>query len=107
MERRQLAAWILACADGQEPKDRTKISTKIKVMLKTRHASNKRKKYELACVCEVTPRARMPSGSGARACGPKSGLCKVRVCVAARKPLLLGYTPAVGLLEGPKEVGAP
>ena len=55
VERRQLAAWILACADGQEPKDRTKISTKIKVMLKARHASNKRKKYELACVCEVTP----------------------------------------------------
>ncbi len=25
------------------------------------------------------------------ACGPKSSLCKVRACVAARKPLLLGY----------------
>ena len=27
------------------------------------------------------------------------------VCVAARKPLLLGYTPLVGLLEGPRAVG--
>ena len=64
---------------------------------------------ELACVCMVTP---CPYAKWKRcpACGPKSGLCKVRVCVAARKPLLLGYTPpvaAVGLLEGPKEVGAP
>ena len=27
--------------------------------------------------------------------GPKSSLCKARACVAARKPLLLGYNPAV------------
>jgi dihydroceramidase len=44
-------------------------------------------------------------------------LCKVRVCVAARKPLLLGYNRAVGvgeagepvvdMLEGPKEAREP
>ena len=44
-ERRKLADWILACADGQEPKDRTQISVKVKQMLKARHASNKAKKY--------------------------------------------------------------
>ena len=32
-------------------------------------------------------------------CGPKKGLCKVRECVTARKPLLLGYNPAVGAQE--------
>ena len=45
VERQKLAAWILACADGQDPKDRTNISTKIRAMLKARHASNKSKKY--------------------------------------------------------------
>ena len=40
-------------------------------------------------------------------CGPKNGLCKVRACEATRKPLLLGYTPPVGLLERPREAGAP
>ena len=34
------------------------------------------------------------------ACGPKKGLCKVRACSAARKPLLLGYNPAVDAQEG-------
>ena len=34
------------------------------------------------------------------ACGPKKGLCKVRACAAARKPLLLGYNPAVGSQNG-------
>ena len=33
-------------------------------------------------------------------CGPKNGLCKVKACVAARKPLLLGFNPAVGAQEG-------
>ena len=57
---------------------------------------------ELACVCMVTP---CPYAKWKRCpeCGPKNGLCKVRACVAARKPLLLGYTPPVGLLEGPTE----
>ena len=237
VERQKLAAWILACADGQDPKDRTNISTKIRAMLKARHASNKSKKYgrgsvllnpaevsaaesvqprlakmfferfypwcrahdiaieegversqdqnravkmtektvqrhfhgefgleaelidagimdpvtkviadprrvincdetpqpvdapqkgsrkkkeaeaaaaserdaafalcELGCVCELAP---CPYAKWKRCptCGPKSGLCKVRVCVAARKPLLLGYMPPVGLLEGPRVVG--
>ena len=57
---------------------------------------------EVACACGVTP---CPYTKWKRcpACGPKNGLCKVRACVAARKPLLLGYTPPVGLLEGPRE----
>ena len=54
VERRQLATWILACADGQEPKDRTHIATKIKAMLKARHASNKRKKYGSRARCGST-----------------------------------------------------
>ena len=44
-ERRKLAAWILQCADGQDPKDRTKVSTKIKEMLRARHLDNKRRKW--------------------------------------------------------------
>lgn len=56
---------------------------------------------EVACACGATP---CPYAKWKRcpACGPKSGLCKVRACVAARKPLLLGFTPPVGLLEGPE-----
>ena len=50
VERQKLAAWVLACADGQDPKDRTKISEKIKAMLKARHASNKKEKYSSSSV---------------------------------------------------------
>ena len=42
-ERVKLAEWILACAAGQEPKDRTKISAKVKEMLRARHSSNKQR----------------------------------------------------------------
>jgi hypothetical protein len=42
-ERHQLAEWILACADGQDPNDRTQVSAKIKELLKACHASNKKK----------------------------------------------------------------
>ena len=49
-ERRSLAAWITGSADGQVPKDRTKISTKIKEMLKARHKFNKDKKWRAGCV---------------------------------------------------------
>ena len=57
---------------------------------------------EVACVCGVTP---CPYAKWKRCpvCGPKNGTCKVRGCVAARRPLLLGYTPAQGLLEGVRE----
>eukprot|EP00966_Prymnesium_polylepis_P310961 7184452-Prymnesium_polylepis.1 len=44
-ERRDLAAWLLACADGQDPKDRTAVSTKVREMLRARHASNKRRSW--------------------------------------------------------------
>jgi hypothetical protein len=49
---------------------------------------------EAACVCGVVP---CPWAGWKRCpmCGPKKGLCKVRACVAALKPLLLGYNPAV------------
>ena len=64
---------------------------------------------ELACVCMVDMVTPCPYAKWKRCpeCGPKNGLCKVRACVAARKPLLLGYTPPVGLLERPREAGAP
>ena len=56
---------------------------------------------EHGCVCGVVP---CPWAKWKRCpiCGPKSGLCKVRACVAARKPLLLGYNPAV---EGQEVTG--
>ena len=44
-ERHQLAQWILACADGQDPQDRTKVSAKIKELLLARHCSNKKKNW--------------------------------------------------------------
>jgi hypothetical protein len=44
-ERVKLAEWILACAAGQDPKDRTAVSAKVKEMLRARHASNKRRKW--------------------------------------------------------------
>ena len=49
---------------------------------------------EAACACGVVP---CPWAGWKRCptCGPKSSLCKVRACVAARKPQLLGYNPAV------------
>jgi hypothetical protein len=59
---------------------------------------------EAVCVCGVVP---CPWKCWKRCpmCGPKKGLCKVRACAAARKPLLLGYNPAVGAQEG--ATGAP
>jgi hypothetical protein len=45
MERCRLAEWILQCADGQDPKDRLKVSAKAKEILRARHTSNKKKKY--------------------------------------------------------------
>ena len=44
-ERLKLAAWILACAEGQNPKDRGKVSVKVRQMLRARHVSNKSRKY--------------------------------------------------------------
>ena len=54
---------------------------------------------EHGCACSVVP---CPYAKWKRcpACGPKSSLCKARACVAARKPLLLGYNPVV---EGQQE----
>ena len=55
---------------------------------------------EAECTCGIVP---CPWAKWKRCpmCGPKWGLCKVRVCVTARKPLLLGCNPVVGTLEGP------
>lgn len=49
-ERIKLAHWILACAAGQNPKDRTAVSAKVKEMLRARHASNKRRKSRAGCI---------------------------------------------------------
>ena len=48
---------------------------------------------EHGCACGVVP-CPMAKWKRCPACGPKSSLCKVRACVAARKPLLLAYNPA-------------
>lgn len=111
-ERIKLAEWILACAADQNPKDRTAVSAKVKDMLRARHASNKKRKWredaavaaafarcEVACVCGMVP---CPYAKWKRcpACGPNNGLCKARACVAARKPLLLGYNPGEGAQDG-------
>ena len=40
-ERVKLAQWILACADGQDPKDRVKVTLKVREMLRARNASNR------------------------------------------------------------------
>ena len=54
---------------------------------------------EAACTCRVVP---CPKAAWKRCpmCGPKKGLCKVRACAAARKPLLLGFNPTMEVLEG-------
>ena len=49
-ERIKLADWILACAAGQDPKGRTAVSAKFKAMLRARHASNKRRKWQGCCI---------------------------------------------------------
>ena len=44
-ERLELAEWILACADGQAPKNRAHVSDKVREILNARHASNKKKQW--------------------------------------------------------------
>eukprot|EP00966_Prymnesium_polylepis_P279260 6451623-Prymnesium_polylepis.1 len=44
-ERLKLAEWILACADGQDPKDRVSVSAKVIEMLRAHHKSTKQKRY--------------------------------------------------------------
>ena len=41
---------MLACVDGHNPKDRVQISSKIKEILRARHAYNKKKKWGANCV---------------------------------------------------------
>ena len=52
---------------------------------------------EVVCVCGIVP---CPYAKWKRCpqCGPKSGVCKVRVCVEKRKPLLLTMEPAAAQL---------
>ena len=47
---------------------------------------------EIICACGVVP-CPWVGWKRCPVCGPKKGLCKVRVCAAARKPLMLGHTP--------------
>ena len=99
-----MAEWVLACADGQQPKGRREISVKVREVLLVRHASNKRRLVRRlnqaerpaagGAVCGVEP-CPMAKWKRCPVCGPKSSLCKIRACSAARKPLLLGYSPAV------------
>ena len=49
-ERLKLGTWILACADGQDPKDRTAVSNKVRELLRARHADNKRRKWGTGCI---------------------------------------------------------
>lgn len=44
-ERLALANWILACADGQQPKNRAQVSAKVREMLLARHGSNKKRHW--------------------------------------------------------------
>lgn len=44
-ERRALAEWILASADGMDPKGRTQVSVKVREMLRARHASSEAGKW--------------------------------------------------------------
>lgn len=71
-ERRKLANWILACVDGHNPKDRVQVSAKIRQILRTRHAYNKKMKVARWRARAASSRARTPSGSGARRAGPRT-----------------------------------
>ena len=44
-ERLKVGAWIIQCADGQKPKDRTEVSEKIIEILKARARANREKGY--------------------------------------------------------------
>ena len=95
-ERIQLGEWILACAAGQVPKDRTAVSSKVKEMLRARQASNKSRSWcggSIALMCGLC-RARGTAGSGARCAGPRRacagpGLALLRAshCCWATTPL--------------------
>ena len=60
---------------------------------------------EHACVCPSQPCA-WASWKRCPACGPKKGLCKVRACAAARRPLALTYVPDQGDVMGRIEAAA-
>ena len=54
---------------------------------------------EGGCMCGVVP-CLWEKWKRCPVCGPKLGLCKVRACVAARKPLLLDYNANVEAESG-------
>ena len=54
-ERVKLAQWILACADGQDPKDRVKVTLKVREMLRARNASNRKRKWGTGTVRLTDP----------------------------------------------------
>ena len=53
-ERMEVARWALLSADGQKPKDRVVVSSKIKMVLRARHKSNKARKYGPQALCAST-----------------------------------------------------
>ena len=49
-ERMKLATWLIECADGQKPKDRDQIASKIRTLLRERHRFNRSRKYGVGCI---------------------------------------------------------
>ena len=79
-ERRKLAAWILACAAGQKPKDRVEVSAKVKQMLRARHTSNKQRNYRAGTIRlneQELAAVRSRPGSGAPIVGPRRGCARL------------------------------
>ena len=82
-ERRKLAEWILSCADGQDPKDRTQISAKV------------RGEGEGDGGGEIAEAGEEGSGSAGRR-GAGGGLCTLRGGLRVRRhPLPMGQMEAL------------
>ena len=79
-ERMEVARWALLSADGQKPKDRVMVSSKIKMVLRARHKSNKARKYGPGTLRLNSSELDTLKSVGVRAC----------VCVSE---------PAVGVVE--------
>eukprot|EP00966_Prymnesium_polylepis_P255447 5902064-Prymnesium_polylepis.1 len=63
----KLANWILACADGQQdPKDRVKVTLKVREMLRARNASNRRRKWGTGTVRLTDPEIAAAEGKTAQ-----------------------------------------
>ena len=63
-ERLKVGAWIIQCADGQKPKDRTEVSEKIIEILKARARANREKGYGKGTVLNEPEKAAAKSLPG-------------------------------------------